>query len=70
MVAKPEGDAGRLPAERLHRFDRHQAMGDLANNVRAGDAVKLLVFDAFEKLRGGRSESGVWLKMVDEDVGI
>src|SRR6516162_14840 len=70
MVAKTEGDAGRLPAERLHRFDRHQSMGDLADDVRGGKTVNLLVFDAFEELGGGRSKSGVRLKMVDEDAGI
>jgi hypothetical protein len=63
MVAKPQGDAGRLPTERLHRLKRHQAMGDLAENVRGGDAVNLLIFDAFEESRSGRPEKAVWLEM-------
>ena len=54
----------------LHGFDRHQSMGDLADDVRGRNAVNLLVFNAFEQIGGGRSEERVRLEMVDEDAGI
>jgi hypothetical protein len=45
-------------------------MGDLADDVRGGNTVNLLVFDVFEELGGGRSKGRVRLKMVDEHAGI
>src|SRR5260370_21899668 len=70
MVPKPQGDPARLPAEGLHRLDRHESMRDLADDVRARNPVDYLVFDTFEELGDGQTEEGVWLKMVDEHAGI
>src|SRR5579875_2803984 len=53
MVAKSEGDAGRFPTERLHSFEGHQSMGDLAKDVCRSNAANLLVFDTFKELCGG-----------------
>src|SRR3984957_985617 len=46
MVPKTQGDAGRFSTQRLHGFDRHQSMGNLAVDVRGRNAVNLLVFNA------------------------
>src|SRR5262249_3859241 len=70
MVAKTEGDAGRLPAKCLHGFDGHQSVGHLADDVGGGQPRDFLVFDAFEKRGRRRSIKGVWLEMVDEHAGI
>ncbi|MGC8640802.1 MAG: hypothetical protein ACP5XB_13100 [Isosphaeraceae bacterium] len=70
VVPKPEGDTGRLPAERLHGFERHQPVSHFTEDVRGGDAGDFLTFDAFEQLRGGQSVEGVRLEVVDEHAGV
>src|SRR5262249_39937877 len=70
MISKMEGNAARLPTERLHGFDRHQPMGHLTDNVGGTDANDLLVFDSLEKLGGRRSKLHVGFEMVDEHAGI
>jgi len=54
MVSKSASDAGRRPAERLHRLDRHQSMSNFTEYMRGRDADNLLVFDALEEFGGGR----------------
>ena len=59
MLAQPSRDSGRRPAKPVERFERHQAVGDLAQHVRGDEAGQLMLLDPFHELGADGPEIGM-----------
>jgi hypothetical protein len=59
MLAQASRDSGRRPAKPVERFERHQAVGDLAQHVRGDEAGQLMLLDPFHELGADGPEVGM-----------
>ena len=70
MFAQASRDPGRRPAKPIDRFEGHQAMGDLTQDVRRDEAGQVLVLDPLHQLGAGRSEGGMVGEVVNQRIRI